>query len=492
MKRLIHFFSLAVTTQLILMLSQLILLPIQVRLWGQGGTASWYSALAIATVTYVVDCGLRTAGHTELLKASADPAASPAEVNQFRQIWSWIRILILVVTVALISGDFVSNLFMHSAGYPVWRAALVIACALETVLVVRITYLDTLGRYRGAEASYFSLAVLRLTLSVPALLFLHWSAAGLAGIYLVSAAIALFVQDYWLCRSTPLLRLASKFPKPSWRVLALARYTVAEPLANWMRLSMPVLVIAQIASPVAVTTYVALRAVFGAGRSTIQQLARVASVEVLRSRSLGEMKRAESLLTLFVVAAVFFGSLIGSFVVLDNLRILGLWLKKFDRHVFAETALAFALTAPFFSYQIPMNLMFRMGQLASVARRHYGFLGYSAAFAGVSLLAKSLPVYLALLVVAETLLSVSFFNTARASLFGAVGASLTVGALWFAAQRNVGGVFLDFAARPLAESGLLFVLSGASMAALLYYAFGAHMSLLRRPQNSEPSLAMAK
>ena len=491
MKRLIHFFSLAVTTQLILMLSQLILLPIQVRHWGQGGTAYWYSALAIATVTYVVDCGLRTAGHTELLKASADPTAS-SEVNQFSQIWSWIRILIFVVTVALICGDFFSNLLMHSAGYPIWRAALVIACALETVLVVRITYLDTLGRYRGAEASYFSLAVLRLTFSVPALLILHWSAAGLAGIYLVSAAIALFVQDHWLCRSTPLLRLSAKFPKPSWRVLALARYTVAEPLANWMRLSMPVLVIAQIASPVAVTTYVALRAVFGAGRSTIQQLARVASVEVLRSRALGEMKRAESLLTLFVVAAVFFGSVIGSFVVLDNIRILGLWLKRFDRHVFAETALAFSLTAPFFSYQIPMNLMFRMGQLASVARRHYGFLGYSAAFAGVSLLAKSLPVYLALLVVAETLLSVSFFNTARASLLGAVGASLAVGALWFAAQRNVGGAFLDFAVWPLAESGLLFVLSCASMAALLYGAFGVHLSLLRRSQNTEPSLAMAK
>jgi hypothetical protein len=496
LKRLIHFFSLAVMTQLTLMLSQLILLPIQVRLWGQSATAFWYSALALAAITFVVDCGLRTAGHAELMKAHAEPATSLAEANQFRQIWSWIRILIFAVTAALIGCDFLYALFMRSAhssaGYPIWRACLIIACALETILVVRITYLDSLGKYRDAEASYFSMAVLRLTLSIPALLILHWSAAGLTAIYLASAAVALFVQGQWLCNSTPLLQLTDKFPKLSWRVLALARFTVAEPLANWTRLSLPVLIIGQIASPMAVTTYVALRAVFGAARSTIQQLARVASVEVLRSRSAGEAKRAESLLTLFVVVAVFFGSSVGSIVVVDNMRILGLWLKRFDRRLFQEIALAFSLTAPLFSYQIPMNLMFRMGQLARVASRHYGFVACSLIFAFASLLVRSLPVYLALLVTAETLLSVGFFESARASLRVAAAGSLTVCVLWFAARQNVGGAFSDLSVRPLTGSALLLTLSIAASAALLYRAFGVHLTLLRRPQNSEPPLAVAK
>jgi hypothetical protein len=358
--------------------------------------------------------------------------------------------------------------------------------------VVRITYLDSLGRYREAEASYFSLAVLRLTLSVPALVIFHWSASGLAGIYMVSSAVALFIQEKWLCHSTPLLQLTDRFPKLSWRVLGLARFTVAEPVANWARLSLPVLVIGQITSPMAVTTYVALRAVFGAGRSTVQQLARVASVEVLRARSVGETKRAESLLTLFVVAAVFFGSLIGSFVVVDNMRILGLWLKRFDRPLFQEIALAFALTAPFSSYQIPMNLMFRMGQLERVASKHYRFVACSLIFAGASLLTRSLPVYLAMLVIAEMILSAGFFEQARAGLRVAAAGSAIIGTLWLAVHQNVGGAFSNLSIQPVAESVLLFALSIAAGVALLYRAFGAHFSLVRRPQQRERPLAMTK
>jgi len=438
--RLIQFFSLAVLTQVILMLSQLILLPIQLRLWGQTDTALWYSALALATMTYFVDFGLRTAGHSELLKANSNPSEFASERLHFRQIWTGIRILILLVTAMLIAGDFL----LSRNTYSPWHALLIAACATETVLIIRITYLDSLGRYAGAEASYFCFAVLRLALSIPGLLIFHWKAPGLALIYLLTAVIALFMQGFWLCRQTPLLQLSDKLTGISWNALSLARHTVAEPTANWVRLSLPVLVIGHIASPMAVTTYVGLRAVFGAGRTTVQQIARVASVEVLKARAQDQPERADKLLSLFTVLAICFGTAVSLFVVVDNLRIIGLWLKHFDLILFQQVALAFALTAPFFAYQIPMNLMFRMGELARVARRHYSFVGYSLLFGGISVFARSLPLYLGMLVCAEALLSITFFAAVRARTIRLpVLACLVIFACWLAARHNMGGWFVN-------------------------------------------------
>src|SRR5207248_5253452 len=163
-----------------------------------------------------------------------------------------------------------------------WRVALTLAYAIETLLIIRIVYLDTLGLYRGAEASYFMFAGLRLALAVPALLVLRLEANGLAWLFLATSVFALALQGWLVCREVRVLGIFAALPRRlSVRVLAVARYTLAEPCASWVRLSLPVLVIAAIAPAASVTTYVALRATFGAARATIQHLARFTSVEYL-------------------------------------------------------------------------------------------------------------------------------------------------------------------------------------------------------------------
>jgi hypothetical protein len=303
----------------------------------------------------------------------------------------------------------------------------------------------------------------------------------------------------------PLLRLDDKFPVLSFKTLALARHTVAEPVANWARLSLPVLIIGQIASPIAVTTYVALRAVFGAGRTTIQQLARVASVEVLKFKHRNDDNRAESLLTIFVLAAVFFGLTVGIFVVADNMRVLGLWLRHFDRKLFLEIALAFALTAPFFSYQIPMNLMFRTGNLAWVAKRHYLFVLCSGLLAGLALWASSLRLYLEFLVGAELLLSISFFlpgrertvlsdlQAGKSGLLTAAFSSLLILICWTAVRHNFLGLY------DAAHPGQMLLSYG--MTVITIGSFTIVVSMQHREQfkaipslkkTNRPSLAVAK
>lgn len=418
MIKLLHFFSAAVLTQIVLMLSQLVLLPLQIREWGQAATANWYSAIAIATLTYVVDCGLRTAGHSELL-AHFRGGQTPDEAgNHFRQVWSWIRLLIAAITVMLIAGDALYSVTVAHLEYPLWKGALTAAYSLETLLIIRIGYLDSLGFYRGAEVSYFIFAALRLAIGVAALSILHVGASGLAWLFLGTSIAALAFQGYWLCRRLQALKLFAVFPsKLSLKVMALAGSTVAEPVANWVRLSLPVLVISTIASPAAVTTYVALRAAFGAGRTTIQQLARVASVEYLRFRDQGRVSEAGSLILFFILLAGVLGTSAGVLVAADNLRLLGLWLTRVDRALFQEIVIAFAASAPFYAYQIPLSVMFRAGELAWVARRHYFYCLYATVFAAAGFQMRTLGFYLLLLVISEVALSISFMSGARGGAF---------------------------------------------------------------------------
>jgi hypothetical protein len=479
--RVLQFFSVAALTQIVLMLSQLVLLPIQIRNWGHAMTATWYAALAVATITTVVDCGLRTAGHAELVRFINEGGADLAARDYFRQVWAWIRTLLLVVTIALIAGDAARTIAFNRQPYEVWKAILILAYALETFLIVRIMYLDSLGLYRGAEVSYFVFAALRLALAIPALLVFRVSQTGLAWLFLATSALALVLQGYFLCRKIGILGLWAVPPRRlAMPVAAVARFTLAEPCANWVRLSLPVLVIAAIAPPAAVTTYVALRAAFGAGRTTIQQLARVASVEYLQLRTKARFLAAESLLSLFILAAGFFGFVVASFIVIDNMRILGLWLARFDRATFQAIAISFAPGAAFYSYQIIVNLMFRVGDLASGARRHYAYVAYTAVFAAFALVIKSPPSYFILLAVSEIVLSITFLLSSSNSLAtfetqagsrGLVAASagtILVVALWAAARSNAGHIFGDISASHIAWSLVCWVLALGAFAVWNY------------------------
>jgi hypothetical protein len=406
MKRFIQFFSFAAMTQVILLLNQVVLLPMQIRLWGNSETALWYAAIALATVTTVADCGLRTAGHVELLQLVR---AKDSEARaQFLQVWAWVRLLVAFVTATLLVADLAYGALHGMGNWQLARALLTLAYAMETVLIIRIVYLDSLGEYSRAESSYFLFAAIRLVVAAPALLLFRVHPLGLCWIFLGTSVLGLALQG-WVCDIPRELRIFARFPhRLSFATCSLVRYTMAEPCANWVRISLPVLVIASIAPPAAVTTYVALRAIFGAARTTIQQVARVASVEVLRLLGERRMAPAESLLSLFLLLAGLIGTALAGAVVLDNMRLLSLWLKHFDRPLFQNINLSFALSSPFYSYQIIVALSFRIGQLAPAARRQYAYLLYSALFAVSALTNKSLDVYMALLVLAEILLSVSF------------------------------------------------------------------------------------
>jgi hypothetical protein len=402
-----RFVSLALLTQGVLLLNQIVLLPFQIRIWGTEAAAYWYSTVALASLTTAADFGLRTAGHAEFIRYSHDPSDEQARI-EFQHLWDWMRILIFSSLVALVALDFGHHRFFQVSHYPLWRPALVIGIALETLLIVRMMYMDSLGLYTEAEGGYLLLAAGRLGLAVGALIIFHAPPATLGWIWFFAGVLAV-AQQSWLCRHIKVLQLFAPISRGlSVKTLAIARHTMADPSSNWMRFNAPVLVLAAIAQPTAVTTYVALRAVFGAARATISQLSRFASVDYIRLTQACNFTRAEIQVTLCVLLTAFAGSVVGVFVVADNFRIASIWLVHANPQLYQAIAVMFALGSAFSSYQLMLALMLRCGEVDRIARRQYLYILYAAVFAVVALITRSTLLWLVMLLVADLMISLSF------------------------------------------------------------------------------------
>ena len=211
MRKFFQFFSITILTQGVLALNQIVLLPIQIRIWGQASTAYWCATFALASIISVADLGLRTAGHLELMRYAHNPADEQAK-TEFQHLWAWIRILICVATITLIALDLLYNCLYAKTSYPLWHAALTIGVALETILCARITYLDSLELYREAEAGYLLLAATRFCLTIGALIFFHSPPCTLAWIWFFAGIFAIANQSK-LCRRIGLLRLFEPMPQ---------------------------------------------------------------------------------------------------------------------------------------------------------------------------------------------------------------------------------------------------------------------------------------
>jgi hypothetical protein len=410
-KGLFQFASLALMTQGVLMLNQILLLPIQLRIWRTDVTAEWYAILAIAAITAISDFGLRQAGHAHLIRWVHDPADDEARL-EFTHLWAWIRILCLATTTMLVVGDFAFSHFWLGLHYPLWRTALLLTVAIEALICVRVTFLDTQGFYTEAEAGYLVLIAGRFILSLGALLFFQAPPWVLAWLWFAGAVVAL-VQQSFLCRRAGRLKLFEPFPPNlQLRHVATIRYTMADPCSNWVRINGPVVVLSSMAAPsIAIVTYVALRAIFGAPRATIQQMSRYASVEyiALRQRQMFEM--AEKHLVMLMLLSAYFASCCAAFVVADNGRLASLLLKEMDLPIYQMMSITFALGNAFYAGQICVSVCRRTGEVAEIAHRQYFYMGVSVVFAVIALLTKSVLVWLVLMLVADILLALSFMLT---------------------------------------------------------------------------------
>jgi hypothetical protein len=462
-KKFVRFFSLTTATQVCLLINQLGLLPLQLRLWGVDTTSQWIVAVAIANLMTVTDLGLRNAGHVELSASVRFGDRSAAQA--FAKIWALTRTLMVVLTALFLLYHWVAGTVSAVL------VILTITLAFDTLLQTRNTWLDTLGLFNRVESLFLIMAAARIGFSIVALAAFHVSPQTLALIWLATILPVLPIQS----RMEPSLGLLKGgFRHLQWQQLKLVYLVVADPLTNWTRISLPIVVVSAIAPPSFVAAFVGLRAVFGLARQVIIQLSRYASVV-----SIQHATHRERIIIPAVFASISVGVAIASVTLADHGRLLEVWLGHGHGAYNESISLSFAAGIITFGHLVTTFLMMRLGAVREVAMRQYVFLVTCFITAALGRFFGSVEFYLVLLGLQEVLVAglfITFCGTRimRAYLTGFGIAFLTVGLLSVAVYADLGGVFMVLTPGALAASfGFAALTTIATVSVLLLAYFGA-------------------
>lgn len=475
MKVFLQFFSLTIGTQICLALYQLVLLPLQLRLWGEATTADWLVILAIANLCTVSDLGLRSIGHAQLLASVR--LGDGAGAAYFRQIWALTRGIMLAVSAVVFAAQAL-GLTGHSGAFEAWPFVLIVTLLLDTLLIVRGCWLDTLGNFRRVEGLFFGMVALRNVLSIVALVAFHAGPAVLAYIMLGTGLAAVLAQAALLREPRSLRVFAPGLRDIRWPMTRVIPLAMTDPAATWIRFSMPVVVLATMASPTTLTTFVAMRAIFSLGRQVISQLGRFASIRYAERVST-DANQAEAVIGGFILLATLVALSVSCAIIADHGRLLRLWLHSGDPRLEPWIALSFAIGAAGNSFQVVSASKIRTGKIRQVAACQYLYIAASLVAAAVGYWSGSTLLYLALLAAQEVLIAVAFAACLRGRLLwvnaGAFSVALILTAVfWLAANHGAGWIFERRSLAAIAECFLL----GAVSLAIAILAYGAIYELV--------------
>lgn len=420
-------------TQLSLVGTQLLLLPLEVRLWGLQTTAEWHTASALAALLSAADFGLRGFGHASLRRG---PSPSGDGGASFAPVWATQRLLVAgALLLAALAAVLAAWLQIASGAQ--WLLWLMVAYAVEALLSARGMYMDTLGMIARAEATYALMASSRLGAALIALTVFEASPRTLALIYAGSAIGALLAQGRWLHPTSPLRLAAGGFRSMNAETLQLLRYSIGYPLSQWCRPNLPVLVLHAISTAAMVNAFVALRAVFGLARQAVLQLSRFASVQYAVTED--PCSRRQKLLK-WTYASVLLGTACALAVELDAGLLLSLWVPGTSAPGYQWVSLALSLTAPFFATQVLLLTYMRSGSEREAARVQFAYvlLAVAAALAATAL--STLIGYFVSFLACELLFSAFVLTRTR--------------------EQRVAGAFLRWSI-----TGLLVILAATALAA---------------------------
>jgi len=437
--RFLQFFSLTMATQGCLLVNQVVLLPIELRVWGTDAVAKWVVLIAVANLAGITDLGLRNAGHSQLLSSvrTGDAAAS----LEFRGTWALARTVIFGMTTVLLSYQLWAD-----AASSALLAVVTASVALDTLTMVRGGWFDTLGEFNKIEALYLGMVASRVTSSLIALTAFRASPVTLGCILLLTSVGWMMAQAFLLRAPASLAFFAGNRHDLRWRSLEMVWFVVSEPAANWVRISLPLVVFAVFAPPAFITTYVAIRAIFASARQVIGQLARYASVQYVQRLEDGKAA-ADHFALRAIFACTVIGVAVSSAIIADQGRLLRVWLGA--GNVQAETSViaSFVVGAVALGYQVVAGVLIRSGDVVGVAKRQYVYLGVCAVGAlFTSIAARSTSMYLALLA-AQELVIAGLFITAlgdhvqRGSIAAVAVACGALSLLWTAVGLNPSGLF---------------------------------------------------
>lgn len=428
-----RFLSFATLSQLSIIATQLVLLPLQIHSWGHEPVALWLSTLALTGILNVSDLGLRNAGFAAI--AADEPP------SRFATLWTIMRAHMALATLGVLV---VVALWLAPRAGPegaLFLYVLAAAATAEVFLGLRVTFMEAKGLIAPAEALFFMMSATRVAIGAVLIGVFHAGPLPVAILWLVAALAAVFGQSLFgfVRRVTPVFgdwRLENV--KAAYRDAA---WSAATPLVQWAQIQAPVLALSAFAAPALVASFVAIRALFGTMRGILQHLGRIASIKF------GEWARAKgegSAHALLLLAGAFSAWLalgFGLALFAENFMLTG---KLFALpNNTTVRAIAFTVT---FSTVLSVHSLFtlalaRFGKFALTGVANYAYFAVIALTCLVSASLGDVRVLLGGIIVADAALLLMVVgitmrrdadaqqSAARRTFFGAICGYLAVAAL---------------------------------------------------------------
>lgn len=414
--------------------------------------------IAISNIVGISDLGLRGAGHL-MLRQGGD-AADRSKLAEFATIWAAVRLFVIMVTALTIASLYA---FEGAARKPlaIWQGVMILAAAFDAIYVVRGGWLDTLGQCTKVERLFFFIVLSRVFLCFAALALFGAAPLAISLINLATGAAGLAAQLRWIGSPRALDLTAGGFADIDRRIFGMLKFSVAEPVSSWSRLSLPVIVLSTFAPPKFLATFVAFRAVFSASRQVASQVARYASVSYVNYLG-ADMRYAVTLINRSILICASCSLGVAIFMITDGGVLICHLLKDVDSQFLAPIAFSFAFAAGAHASLITASTRTRAGEFSAVAMRYYCYIGISFAFAAVAVVAKREDLYLLFVAIQEMALAIFFLGSeAETMRTSAMCVGLFAGAL--GANAAIQRIFYP---APLASSELVQIFRALVLASI--------------------------
>ena len=379
----LRFLSIVTLSQATLVAQQLLILPLQIHVWGHDTVAVWLAALALAAIVGSSDLGLKNAGFAAI--------AAGETGDKFATLWSVMRLQMLAAGLVTMGVSFA----MFSGRIPpdqsIFLVILTAAAMMENYLGLRTPFLEALGRIAYAESAFLAMVATRLVVGVALIYFLHAGPVILSILWLASACMAVLIQaQFREVRTVAPLFRRWKFSHIR-ETYADARWSAATPLVVWAQIHLPVITLSSFAPAAIVSSFVALRTLYGLTRLIIQQISRIISIQYTRRvRQIGA-DNARAFLLLVAAGVAWLSAGAGLAIFAEKFWLTGPLFDIPKTPIVYLLILTLGISSTMSVHQLFALSMAREGAFSTSGTANYAYFLGVAGTCGLALLLKNMP-----------------------------------------------------------------------------------------------------
>jgi hypothetical protein len=312
--------------------------------------------------------------------------------DRFKTLWSVIRMHMMIAAIAMVAVGLASFHNRLQADDVAFIVVLTIGATLEHFQAQRITLIEARGKIALAEAAFLIMTASRFVIGGAMLVFFHAGPLALAFLWVASAAAGLIFQEI----STKIGQIAPFFGK--WKFAELksvygeASWAASSTIVTWVQMQLPVVAMTAFAPSAIVSSFVALRSLFGLTRLVLIQVSRPVSIAYGERLRAGDGDGAKAQVLLIGAAIAWFAAGVGLAVFAERQLFTGPIFDLPRNQMMLVLTLTLAMSSIFAVHNIFTLSMSRSGALTQSGVANYVYAFGMIAASGGAYLFKSVPI----------------------------------------------------------------------------------------------------